>query len=98
MNSDALYIIGRSADCDIVVFNETVSRRHAALRRDGDAWLLVDLGSKNGTWVNGVAVDGPGAVAIERGDELRFAAVTARFDPDADGPFRVVGREMPLAA
>jgi pSer/pThr/pTyr-binding forkhead associated (FHA) protein len=94
----ALYIIGRGTDCDVVILNETVSRRHAAIRRHGDGWMLVDLGSKNGTWVNGVAVDGPGAVAIEPGDELRFAAVTARFDPDAGGPFRAVGREMPLAA
>jgi FHA domain/Domain of unknown function (DUF1707) len=47
-------ILGRSRDCDCVVAEPSVSRRHAELRRDGARWLLRDLGSRNGTRVNGV--------------------------------------------
>ena len=45
-----------SRECDCVLSEASVSRRHAELRRDGDRWLLRDLGSRNGTRVNGVRV------------------------------------------
>jgi predicted component of type VI protein secretion system len=48
--------IGRAADCDCAVAEPTVSRHHAELRRDGDRWLLRDLGSRNGIRVNGMRV------------------------------------------
>ena len=48
--------LGRSIDCDCVVENPSVSRRHAELRRVGERWLLRDLGSRNGTRLNGVLV------------------------------------------
>jgi pSer/pThr/pTyr-binding forkhead associated (FHA) protein len=48
--------IGRANDCDCVLADATVSRRHAELRRDGGRWLLRDLGSRNGTRVNGMRV------------------------------------------
>jgi hypothetical protein len=47
------FLVGRSPICDLVLDDRTVSRRHAELRREGDAWVLADLGSTNGTWVNG---------------------------------------------
>ncbi len=47
------FLLGRSPICDLVLDDRTVSRRHAELRRDGDTWVLLDLGSTNGTWVNG---------------------------------------------
>lgn len=51
------YIIGRSPACDVVLDNVYVSRRHASLEyADGQA-LLVDLGSRNGTWYEGKKVD-----------------------------------------
>ena len=49
-------IIGRTSDCDIVLAKRQVSRRHAQIERDDDGYLLRDLGSKNGTYVNGKEV------------------------------------------
>jgi hypothetical protein len=49
-------VIGRSKDCDIQVSDPNVSRRHAEIRRDGDAYVLVDLDSTNGVEVNGKRV------------------------------------------
>jgi len=45
--------IGADADNDIVLDDKFVSARHARLRRDGDGWLIEDLGSTNGTFVDG---------------------------------------------
>jgi hypothetical protein len=43
--------IGRTANNDIVIADSSVSRFHAYVRRDGNAWLLADAGSKNGSWL-----------------------------------------------
>jgi hypothetical protein len=45
--------IGRSGDCDLTIDDPNISRRHAEVRRVGDAFTVVDLGSTNGTEVNG---------------------------------------------
>jgi hypothetical protein len=55
--SAASVTVGRRHDCDVVVGEETVSRVHAELRPiDGDAWMVRDLDSTNGTWLNGARV------------------------------------------
>jgi hypothetical protein len=46
-------VVGRSKECDIQIADPNASRRHAELRREGDAYWLVDLGSTNGLDVNG---------------------------------------------
>jgi len=48
-----LLVIGRDAACDIHLDHVMISRRHAEFRRKGRAWLVRDLGSTNGTFVNG---------------------------------------------
>ncbi len=50
------YFIGRSPDCDRVIDNIKVSRRHCRLYLEGDSWFVEDLGSSNGTFLNGVKV------------------------------------------
>lgn len=71
--------IGRSPDSDFVIDDRTVSRHHATIRKESDFWILVDIGSTNGTRVNGDRIDG--RAVIKPGDELGFGAATARFDP-----------------
>lgn len=50
-------VIGRSAYCTIVLSNELASRQHCALKAAPDGLVLTDLGSRNGTYVNGERVD-----------------------------------------
>jgi FHA domain len=62
-------LLGRSRASDVRLLDPTVSRRHAALRRVENGWLVLDRASTHGTFVNGRRV----ATAILRdGDELRL--------------------------
>jgi FHA domain/Domain of unknown function (DUF1707) len=67
--------LGRSRDCDCVLAEPSVSRRHAELRREGGRWLIRDLGSRNGTRVNGVRILDEAEVGP--GDRVSFG--DARF-------------------
>jgi hypothetical protein len=64
--------IGRSVDCDIVLPKRQVSRYHARIERDDSGYLLRDLGSKNGTYVNGQEVRGD-PYRLKDGDEIQIA-------------------------
>ena len=67
------WIVGRSKSCPLVLEHDTVSGRHAELRRREDGRLeVVDLGSTNGTWVNGWRVD---RAILRDGDVLHLADV-----------------------
>jgi hypothetical protein len=72
-------VIGRSRDCDIVVSDPNVSRRHAELRRDENAWHAIDLGSTNGVKVNGRRVD---QVALRDGDRITIGVTDLTFELD----------------
>src|SRR3954466_13186939 len=61
--------LGRSRDCGVALDDASVSRRHAEIRPGPHGWTIADLGSTNGTRVNGRAVTG-GAHPIEPGDRL----------------------------
>ena len=53
-------VIGRGTECDVVIRDGKASRRHCQLtRKEGGAFLLEDLGSKNGTYVNGARITEP---------------------------------------
>jgi Domain of unknown function (DUF1707)/FHA domain len=71
--SGTSFTIGRTQDCDLRIADLSVSRRHALLSRSEDGWLLSDLGSHNGTRVNGWLVREP--VPVRPGDLLQFGSV-----------------------
>jgi FHA domain-containing protein len=73
--------VGTAASNDLLLDEPTASRRHAALERRGGRWHVADLGSTNGTYINGRRVTAP--TPLQRGDELRFA--NARFACVAPG-------------
>jgi len=68
------FTIGREAACDMTLADLTVSRWHASLEREAGGWLLADLGSTNGTRLNGWRVNGP--MLVRAGDLVSFGAVT----------------------
>jgi FHA domain/Domain of unknown function (DUF1707) len=64
------FSIGRSGGCDLTIADMTVSRVHATLERTADGWLLTDLGSTNGTRLNGWRVRSQ--VPVRAGDVVSF--------------------------
>ncbi|HUR78106.1 MAG TPA: DUF3662 and FHA domain-containing protein [Acidimicrobiales bacterium] len=69
--------IGRAPENDLTLTDSTVSRRHAEIVRDGDAWVVRDAGSSNGTKVNGAGVV---EQVLNDGDEIRVGSVALRFE------------------
>jgi DNA-binding response OmpR family regulator len=63
--------IGRWEGSDVLLPDREVSRRHAQIRHDAGQYVLVDLGSKNGTLVNGVRAER--ATVLQDGDEIQIA-------------------------
>lgn len=97
--------VGRDPACDIALPTGTVSRFHAQLKREGDDLVLRDLGSRNGTFVNGARVK---EVTLRAGDEIRLGKIALRFEADAapgvpkgftpQGPAPAPGAAPPPAA
>lgn len=68
--------LGRSSACELRLADDSVSRYHAELCWREGTWYLVDLGSTNGTWVNGRRV---GEAEVVPGDEIQLGAVRFRL-------------------
>ena len=84
--------IGRAPDNTIHIDDPSVSGRHAELRRTDKTYHLRDLGSTNGTRVNGT---GATDITLHPGDRVRFGAVDARFEGDT--PLSAT-QPLPIAA
>lgn len=69
-----MFTIGREPACDMTLADKTVSRWHATLQQGAGGWLLSDLGSTNGTRLNGWRVSGP--ILVAPGDTVSFGAAT----------------------
>ncbi|MFN7782385.1 MAG: FHA domain-containing protein [Lysobacterales bacterium] len=80
-------VIGRHHECDIAIPSEEISRRHAQVKPTADGVLVEDLGSSNGTFINGQRVQ---SGLLKNGDELRLDAI--RF------MLVVPGQEIPKVA
>jgi predicted component of type VI protein secretion system len=70
--------IGRGDGMDVVIDNVSVSRRQAEIRLEGGHWVVRDLGTGNGTFLNGQRVEGDRA--LKPGDELSFGKFSLFFD------------------
>jgi two-component system cell cycle response regulator len=74
---DRSLVIGRDPDVDLVLSDALVSSRHALLEDRGDSWTLVDLGSTNGTTVNG---EKGSEFVLHEGDKIVFGSTVVRFE------------------
>lgn len=70
--------VGRQDSCRVVFNDSNVSREHAQLRRGPDGWMVLDLGSTNGTTINGTKI--LNEQLLINNDELAFGTSTARFE------------------
>jgi hypothetical protein len=88
--------IGRSEECDIVLPDRQVSRYHAQITWRGERYYLEDLGSKNGTHINGQEL--AAAVELNDGDEIQVALrfKLAFVDAGATAPLTLEGGEQGL--
>ncbi|HEY8599298.1 MAG TPA: FHA domain-containing serine/threonine-protein kinase [Thermomicrobiales bacterium] len=70
-------LVGRHPDCAVCINDHFVSARHAQLTEEAGDWFVTDLGTTNGTYVNGKRINSP--VLLTAGDLLRFGRVQAKF-------------------
>jgi pSer/pThr/pTyr-binding forkhead associated (FHA) protein len=107
-----LLIIGRLEDNNIAINDTRVSRRHAQIRQEDFRYFIEDLGSTNGTWLNGVRLTAP--TQLRHGDQIQIADILMVFhDPntttqaeafrplmldEARGQVIVAGRPIKLTA
>lgn len=91
-------LIGRAKDCDVQIAERRLSRRHCEIIRDGDRFVLQDLGSQNGTYVNRKRIQG--SHLLKHGDILNFAEYSILYlqnVADYDGPDSVHARNPRMA-
>ena len=81
-------LIGRSPECDVFLDDVTVSRRHAELVREGDVFMIRDLGSLNGTFVNRRRIE---SSVLEDDDEVQIGKYRMTFL----APMTTVSRDEP---
>ena len=70
--------VGRSRQCDVTLDDPNVSRTHAEIRPRGGSWVLTDLGSTNGSRLNGRRLDGP--EVLKPGDEIELGTSRIKFE------------------
>ncbi len=75
---DGRILIGRGDECGIRLNQGSISRQHAALTFQGDCWLLEDLGSQNGVFVNGQQVE---RASLRETTPLRLGTINLQFEP-----------------
>jgi pSer/pThr/pTyr-binding forkhead associated (FHA) protein len=78
------FMVGREIDCQFRVNNPTLSRYHCVFLQDGYTLRIRDLGSKNGTIVNGTLISGD--VILSHDDLVSLGNLTLRVDLSPEGP------------
>lgn len=92
-------VVGRSPDVELPVDDVGASRRHCRVRMEGAFWVLEDLASRNGTFVNGRRIDQ--VVPLREGDMIRIGTVELVFRGDAPAgnvPVAPVAKVAPAPA
>jgi adenylate cyclase len=89
-------VLGRSAQATVRLTDREVSRKHSQIEHDGHEYVLSDLGSSNGTFVNGQRIDGP--TPLKDGDEVLIGTSRLLFRiGDGEGPAAIVQMQPPGA-
>lgn len=92
---DGVSVLGRSPECDIIIANNNVSKKHASLEKKGELIVLKDLKSTNGCYINGVKVH---ESKVHLGDKLSFHDTVAEvIDPNAGGALALFQPKKELA-
>jgi len=73
--------LGRHPDSSIQILDKIVSKEHCRILLEGKTWVLQDLDSLNGTFLNGTRLSG--SKQLQHGDEFSLGATRARFEQDA---------------
>jgi hypothetical protein len=71
-------VVGRSRQCDIVLEDPNISRRHLEVRPRGGSWVLADLGSTNGSRLNGRTIEG--SEVVRPGDQIELGSTRLTFE------------------
>lgn len=71
-------VLGRHPECQIQLNSNMVSRKHARVVKDGERFVLEDLGSGNGTFLNGKKIEGP--VELQHEDRIKLGPILLRFE------------------
>jgi len=91
--TEEILTIGRAPDNVFPIEDVSVSSHHAQISRSAGIYLLTDLGSTNGTTVNGKALERETEYTLTPGDKIRFGNLESIFDPDAVSG----GQELPAS-
>jgi hypothetical protein len=71
--------IGRAPNCDVVLSHPSVSKLHAHVREGEGQVAIVDVGSQNGTFINGKRLEAAVATPVQVGDRVRFGKIRAQL-------------------
>ncbi|HYH61174.1 MAG TPA: FHA domain-containing protein, partial [Solirubrobacterales bacterium] len=90
------YVLGRDESCDLTLDDNEASRQHLRLKMLADGTAeVVDLGSRNGTFVNDRKIDGP--TRVRRGDVIRIGQTRVTVEPAAGAPATKLAATPPPA-
>jgi hypothetical protein len=80
------HVVGRALTCSLRIDHRYVSSQHAMIRHDGDDWVIRDLASRNGTWIDGERIAPGQEQRLGKGSRLAFGVPAAQWEMADDAP------------